>query len=56
MKYIVEVRYTGVDWVDLIADMRSWLDRRQIKVEEFSHTLPRKKAGALALGVSKTTT
>ena len=39
MKYIVEVRYTGVDWVDLIADMRSWLDRRQIKVEEFSHTL-----------------
>ena len=39
MKYIVEVRYTGVDWADLIADMRSWLDRRQIKVEEFSHTL-----------------
>ena len=41
MKYIVEVRYTGVDWGDLMADndMRSWLDRRQIKVEEFSHTL-----------------
>ncbi len=39
MKYIVEVRYTGIDWVDLMADMRSWLDRRQIKVEEFSHTL-----------------
>lgn len=39
MKYIVEVRYTGVDWADLLADMRSWLDRRQIKVEEFSHVL-----------------
>ena len=38
MKYIVEVRYTGVDWADLMADMRSWLDRRQIKVEEFSQT------------------
>jgi hypothetical protein len=22
-----------------MADMRSWLDRRQIKVEEFSHSL-----------------
>ena len=39
MKYIVEVRYTRVDWADLIADMRSWLDRRQIQVEEFSHAL-----------------
>jgi len=39
VKYIVEVRYTGGDWADLMADMRSWLDRRQIKVEEFSHTL-----------------
>ena len=39
MKYIVEVRYTGIDWADLVADMRSWLDRRQIKVEEFSRTL-----------------
>lgn len=39
MKYIVEVQYTGVDWADLMADMRSWLDRRQIKVEEFSRTL-----------------
>ena len=38
MKYIVEVRYMGVDWADLMADMRSWLDRRQIKVEEFCHT------------------
>jgi hypothetical protein len=38
VKYIVEVRYTGVDWADLMADMRSWLDRRQIKVEEFCHT------------------
>jgi hypothetical protein len=33
------VRYTGADWADLMADMRSWLDRRQIKVDEFSHTL-----------------
>lgn len=39
MKYIVEVRYTGIDWADLVADMRSWLDRRQIKVDEFSRTL-----------------
>jgi hypothetical protein len=39
VKYIVEVRYTGVDWADLMADMRSWLDRRQVEVEEFSHTL-----------------
>ncbi len=39
MKCIVEVRYTGVDWADLIADMGSWLDRRQLKVEEFSPTL-----------------
>jgi hypothetical protein len=38
VKYIVEVGYTGVDWADLMADMRSWLDRRQIKVDEFSHT------------------
>jgi hypothetical protein len=37
--YIVKVRYTGVDWADLIADIRSWLDRRQIKVEEFNPTL-----------------
>jgi hypothetical protein len=40
VKYIVEVRYTGVDWADLVADMRSWLDRRQIEVEQFSHTFP----------------
>ena len=39
MKYIVEVQYTGVDWADLMADMRSWLHRRQIEVEQFSHTL-----------------
>jgi hypothetical protein len=39
VKYIVEVRYIGDDWADLIAGMRSWLDRRQIKVDEFSHTL-----------------
>jgi hypothetical protein len=39
VKYVVEVRYTGVDWADLVADMRSWLDRRQIEVEQFSHTL-----------------
>jgi hypothetical protein len=39
VSYIVEVRYTGGDWADLMADMHSWLDRRQIKVEEFSYTL-----------------
>jgi hypothetical protein len=39
VKHIVEVRYAGADWADLIADMRSWLDRRQIKVKEFSHAL-----------------
>jgi hypothetical protein len=39
VKYIVEVRYSGIDWADLVADMRSWLDRRQIEVDEFSHTL-----------------
>jgi hypothetical protein len=39
VQYIVEIRYTGVDWADLMADMRSWLDRRQIKVGEFSHAL-----------------
>lgn len=39
MKYIVEVRYTGIDWADLVADMRSWLDRRKMKVDEFSRTL-----------------
>ncbi|MGC2411158.1 MAG: hypothetical protein WA459_00465 [Stellaceae bacterium] len=33
MTYIVEVRYSESDWADLIADMRSWLDRRQIEVE-----------------------
>ena len=35
MTYIVEVRYSGSDWADLLADMRSWLDRRQIEAEEF---------------------
>jgi hypothetical protein len=39
VNYIVEVRYTGPDWADLVADIRSWLDRRQIKVDEFAHTL-----------------
>jgi hypothetical protein len=39
VKYIVEVRYTGIDWADLVADMRSWLDRRKMKVDEFSRTL-----------------
>jgi hypothetical protein len=27
MTYIVEMRYSGGDWPDLMADMRSWLDR-----------------------------
>jgi hypothetical protein len=35
---IVEVRYTGSDWADLMADMRSWLDRRQISTEEFNYS------------------
>ena len=38
MTYLVEVRYTGGDWADLIADMRSWLDRRQIDTEEFNYS------------------
>jgi hypothetical protein len=36
--YIVEVRYIGSDWADLMADMRSWLDRRQIDTEEFNYS------------------
>jgi hypothetical protein len=36
--YIVEVRYIGSDWADLTADMRSWLDRRQIDTEEFNYS------------------
>lgn len=39
MTYIVEVRYIGGDWADLMADMRSWLDRRQIDTEEFNYSL-----------------
>lgn len=42
MSYIVEVRYTGGDWADLMADMHSWLDRRQIETEEFGHSLLRR--------------
>lgn len=38
MNYVVEVRYIGGDWADLIADMRSWLDRRHIEAEEFGHS------------------
>ena len=38
MTYIVEVRYIGGDWADLMADMRSWLDRRQIDTEEFDYS------------------
>jgi hypothetical protein len=40
MPYIVEVRYIGGDWADLMADMRSWLDRRQIDTEEFNYSSP----------------
>ena len=36
MTYIVEVRYSGSDWADLLADMLSWLDRRQIETEEWT--------------------
>ena len=39
MNYIVEVRYTGADGPDLMADMHSWLDRRQIGSVEFNHSL-----------------
>jgi hypothetical protein len=39
VNYVVEVRYTGRDWVDLVADMRSWLDRRQIETDEFEHSV-----------------
>jgi hypothetical protein len=38
MTYLVEVRYTGSDWADLMADMRSWLNRRQIDTEEFNYS------------------
>lgn len=40
MNYVVEVRYTGADWPDLLADMRSWLGRRQIAAEEFNYSTP----------------
>lgn len=36
MTYIVEVRYSGSDWADLLADMLSWLDRRQVETEEWT--------------------
>jgi hypothetical protein len=36
--WIVEVRYGGSDWADLLGDMRSWLDRRQIDAERFDHS------------------
>ncbi len=39
MNYVVEVRYTGADWGDLVADMHSWLDRRQIETDEFEHSV-----------------
>ena len=38
MTYLVEVRYSGDDWPDLMADMRSWLDRRQIDTGEFDYS------------------
>jgi hypothetical protein len=36
--YIVEMRYGGSDWADLLADIRSWLDRRQIDAEGFNYS------------------
>jgi hypothetical protein len=39
VSHIVQVRYSGGDWADLMADMHSWLDRRQIEAEELSHSL-----------------
>ncbi len=38
MTYIVEVRYSGSDWAALLADMRSWLDRRQIEAEGLDYS------------------
>jgi hypothetical protein len=35
---IVEVLYRGSDWAHLMADMRSWLDRRQISTEGFNYS------------------
>jgi hypothetical protein len=40
VNHVVEVCYTGGDWADLVADMRSWLDRRQIETDEFEHSVP----------------
>ena len=39
VNYVVEVGYTGADWPDLLADMRSWLDRRLIETPEFEHSV-----------------
>jgi hypothetical protein len=38
MTYLVEGRYIGGDWADLMADMRSWLARRQIGTEGFDYS------------------
>ena len=51
MNYVVEVRYTGADWPDLLADMQSWLDRRQIEAEEIDcSTLGRGVAVRIGFG------
>jgi len=39
VNHTVEVHYTGGDWADLVADMRSWLDRRQIETGQFEHSV-----------------
>jgi hypothetical protein len=39
VNYVVEERYTGADCGDLVADMHSWLDRRQIEAEEFTSSV-----------------
>jgi hypothetical protein len=51
VKHIVEVRYSGADWPDLLADMQSWLDRRQIEAEEIDcSTLGRGVAVRIGFG------
>jgi hypothetical protein len=39
MSYTVEVLYINGEAAGLMADMRTWLDRKQVEVEEFRSTL-----------------
>jgi len=38
MGHTVELRYIGGDLAALMQDMRAWLDRNQIKAEQFQHS------------------